>query len=329
MALPPRPRGAGGAAAACFAWALATRFFLWPLRISAGGVGPLPSRPRRRWPPLPTCAPFLLGRAAVPALAVAGHGAPSLLCSSACVQYVYAVCRTAVGRVSVDGVGLRAGSAQRGPSDQRGPAGRVLDLQAGLVELVADARRRSRSPCGTGRPGAARGPAGPASRRRRAGRRRGRAPGPAAGRAGRDPARRASHGPRRRRATAASLSSAVRAELPCRTVVCTTASACGTPRSSSMASAKAGGTSAAGSTASPGHLGDPLHEALDPRERRTRPRAAPPRCTRSSSGSAGCPGSSAARSGRQRCTISETSTELPSDLLIFSPLMVTQALCTQ
>jgi hypothetical protein len=33
--------------------------------------------------------------------------------------------------------------------------------------------------------------------------------------------------------------------------------------------------------------------------------------------------------GRQRLTISETSTELPSDLLIFSPLMVTHALCAQ
>lgn len=33
--------------------------------------------------------------------------------------------------------------------------------------------------------------------------------------------------------------------------------------------------------------------------------------------------------GRQCFTISETSTELPSDLLIFSPDMVTQALCTQ
>src|SRR5690606_14082023 len=51
-----------------------------------------------------------------------------------------------------------------------------------------------------------------------------------------------------RRATAASLSSAASALLPCRTVVCTTASACGTPRSSSIASAKAGGTSADGST---------------------------------------------------------------------------------
>ena len=26
----------------------------WPLRCSAGGVGPRPSRPRRRWPPVPT-----------------------------------------------------------------------------------------------------------------------------------------------------------------------------------------------------------------------------------------------------------------------------------
>lgn len=33
--------------------------------------------------------------------------------------------------------------------------------------------------------------------------------------------------------------------------------------------------------------------------------------------------------GRQRLVISLTSTELPSDLLIFSPLIVTQALCTQ
>lgn len=33
--------------------------------------------------------------------------------------------------------------------------------------------------------------------------------------------------------------------------------------------------------------------------------------------------------GRHCLTISETSTELPSDLDIFSPLRVTQALCTQ
>ncbi len=33
--------------------------------------------------------------------------------------------------------------------------------------------------------------------------------------------------------------------------------------------------------------------------------------------------------GRHRLTISETSTLLPSDFDIFSPLMVTQALCTQ
>ena len=33
--------------------------------------------------------------------------------------------------------------------------------------------------------------------------------------------------------------------------------------------------------------------------------------------------------GRHCLTISETSTVLPSDLDIFSPLMVTQALCTQ
>ncbi len=54
-----------------------------------------------------------------------------------------------------------------------------------------------------------------------------------------------------RRATAVSLSSAVSAELPWRTVVCTIASACGTPRSSSIASAKASGTSSAGSTVLP------------------------------------------------------------------------------
>src|SRR5882757_1167923 len=42
------------------ACALAIRFLLWPLRASAGGVGPLPSRALRRWPPLPTVAPFLL-----------------------------------------------------------------------------------------------------------------------------------------------------------------------------------------------------------------------------------------------------------------------------
>jgi hypothetical protein len=53
------------------------------------------------------------------------------------------------------------------------------------------------------------------------------------------------------RATAASLSSAASAEFPWRTVVCTTARAPGTPRSSSIASANAGGTSAAGSTAPP------------------------------------------------------------------------------
>ncbi|CAM5284146.1 hypothetical protein SVIOM342S_01607 [Streptomyces violaceorubidus] len=47
------------------------------------------------------------------------------------------------------------------------------------------------------------------------------------------------------------LSSAASALLPCRTVVCTIASAWGTPRSSSIASAKAGGTSAAGSTVWP------------------------------------------------------------------------------
>ena len=44
------------------------------------------------------------------------------------------------------------------------------------------------------------------------------------------------------RSTAASLSSAASAALPWRTVVWMTASACGTPRSSSIASAKAGGT---------------------------------------------------------------------------------------
>jgi len=57
--LPPRPLRVAGRPCVRRACAVAMRFFLWPLRISAGGVGPLPSRPRRRWPPLPTCAPFL------------------------------------------------------------------------------------------------------------------------------------------------------------------------------------------------------------------------------------------------------------------------------
>lgn len=52
--------GAGRRLAACLALAVAMRFFLCFLRSSAGGVGPLPSRPRRRWPPLPAVAPFLL-----------------------------------------------------------------------------------------------------------------------------------------------------------------------------------------------------------------------------------------------------------------------------
>src|SRR6476469_10649774 len=41
-----------------FAAALAILWALWLGRSSARGVGPLPSSPRRRWPPEPTDAPF-------------------------------------------------------------------------------------------------------------------------------------------------------------------------------------------------------------------------------------------------------------------------------
>src|SRR3954453_22363464 len=57
----PRPEGRRDCPeAARFTFALAARCLACPLRASAGGVGPLPSRPLRRCPPLPTVAPFLL-----------------------------------------------------------------------------------------------------------------------------------------------------------------------------------------------------------------------------------------------------------------------------
>ena len=43
--------------AACLAAEFARRCAGWPLRISAGGVGPLPCSARRRWPPEPTTIP--------------------------------------------------------------------------------------------------------------------------------------------------------------------------------------------------------------------------------------------------------------------------------
>ncbi len=115
-------------ARAC-ALALATRFFLWPLRISAGGVGPLPSRPRRRLPPLPTCAPFLPDMrrlfAAMTYLSVCRRNASSVVYVVVHRPCVYAVCRPdTAGRHNRSGEPDGAlGRNQRGPRVQRGPCG--------------------------------------------------------------------------------------------------------------------------------------------------------------------------------------------------------------
>ena len=109
------------------ALACAARCLACPLRISAGGVGPLPSRPRRRLPPLPTCGALLVGRAPVGALAVPGHRGHLLLCCFA---------RRGAGR------------ARMLPSAHyRGGAGRTEEVDLHSLVQRAGERRRGRAQC--------------------------------------------------------------------------------------------------------------------------------------------------------------------------------------
>src|SRR5438105_800558 len=123
--LPPLPPAARRwAETARFTLAWAARCLTWPLRISAGGVGPLPSSPRRRCPPLPTWAPFLdvvrrLRRWLFPAM---GH-----------LHFFLKLTKNIWTR-ETPLRGASAAPAQRPPGSGR----RVLDLQTRLLKLVTD-----------------------------------------------------------------------------------------------------------------------------------------------------------------------------------------------
>ncbi len=132
----------------------------------------------------------------------------------------------------------------------------------------------------------------------------------------------------RERGVAIAGSSAV---LPSRTRSWTTASACGTPRSSSIAAANRSGRHrrcagrrrrpAARRTRAAGSRGC---GRAPPRPRRT----TTPRC-RGSSGSARRRARSARRAGRARASTSSARRKLPSDFDIFWSPTVTRPLCTQ
>ena len=124
---------------------------------------------------------------------------------------------------------------------QRGPSG-VSSTRCRRRRAGRGSRRRPRSPCARGPPRAARAPAATSASTTPAAGRRAAASPAQCGRAGRGRGRRASRAPRRARRATASSSPAASAALPSRTALCTTASACGTPRSSSIAAAKSRGT---------------------------------------------------------------------------------------
>ena len=118
-----RPDAAVGALrAACLAARGGRRCAGWPLRISAGGVGPLPSSARRRWPPEPTTIPFFV---------------PSL-------------------RIAPRRLGVACHVCYASFSDQVGPSGMSSTAIPAAVSRSAHRRRRPRSRGGRGHPAAAR-----------------------------------------------------------------------------------------------------------------------------------------------------------------------------
>ena len=162
------PRARAGLRAAFFAAAVARRCAGCPLRASAGGVGPRPSSPRRRCPPEPTTAPFLLPvprraprRCELPAISRpsclgAGLRRPRRSRSSQPREGSRDVDSTKIGGGSWEGPARAGGGvldhdAGRGEPVPDRVGGRVVLAGAGLLPLVERDAAPARPPPTSGR----------------------------------------------------------------------------------------------------------------------------------------------------------------------------------
>ena len=299
----PEPDAGAFLAAASAALALRTACLCCGclVRSTAFGVGPLGSRPRRRWPPDADGLPLLAARLAHGALALAScrpSGRPSRRrgtsveppeVSSTTIPAFFSWSRIASAAAqSLSRARLRARLEQ--PGDERVDGGAQALVVAAAARAPGLGERVDPEHVEHGAHLRAQ-PRRPQSRRRR-------------------------------RARA----------LPSRTVSCTTASACGTPRSSSIA-AHERGRQVSRATARRSHAESPRPRARgSPRRRRKLDRVLLERLERELDHRAVVRGAEVVAQldrAHARARPRATSSELPSDLLIFSPLMVTHALCSQ